>query len=293
MSRRGSFQYLIRPRSEPGTLAMSDTDLDILLMGLEVGFTHLSRSSMSQGLAQSGAKADGPGILYILSGAGRILIGKHQALPVTPHTLIVTPRDRLEKLEVFVEGQDIVAIVGGFAANYGGSIDLFARLPKPLAAHFQESDRIGALLEEALGETTARQVGWSSVTASLLKQVLVATLRRALQSSNLWIESFPLLTDQRIVRAFAEMVAKPGAPHSVETLATSCGLSRSAFTARFTHALGDSPMNVLRQIRMRQAKTLLASRGLSVDQVAGVVGYSSRSSFFRALRKSGAEIPTS
>jgi AraC family transcriptional regulator, activator of mtrCDE len=271
---------------------MSDTDLDILLMGLEVGFTHLSRSSMSQGPAQSGAKADGPGILYILSGAGRILIGKHQALPVTPHTLIVTPRDRSEKPEVFVEGQDVVAIVGGFAANYGGSIDLFARLPKPLAAHFQESDRIGALLEAALDETTARQVGWSSVTASLLKQVLVATLRRALQSSNLWIESFPLLADQRIVRAFAEMVAKPGAPHSVETLATSCGLSRSAFTARFTHALGDSPMNVLRQIRMRQAKTLLASRGLSVDQVAGVVGYSSRSSFFRALRKSGAEIPT-
>jgi AraC-like DNA-binding protein len=41
---------------------------------------------------------------------------------------------------------------------------------------------------------------------------------------------------------------------------------------------------------MRQAQTLLASRGLSVDQVAGVVGYSSRGSFFRALRKSGTEI---
>jgi AraC family transcriptional activator of mtrCDE len=271
---------------------MSDTDLDVLLMGLEVGFTHLSRSNLSQGLTQSSANADGPGLLYILSGAGRILIGKHQVLPVAPHTLVVTPRGRTEKLEVFVEGQEIIAIVGVFAATYGGSIDLFAKLPQPLVEHFRESDRIGALLEEALDETTARQVGWSSLTASLLKQVLVATLRRSLQSSNLWIESFPLLADQRIVRAFAEMVAKPGAPHSVETLATRCGLSRSAFTARFTHALGDSPMNVLRQIRMRQAKTLLASRGLSVDQVAGVVGYSSRSSFFRALRKSGAEIPS-
>jgi AraC-like DNA-binding protein len=270
---------------------MSVTDLDKLLMGLEVGFTRLSRSNVSQGFSQSSSNADGPGIHYILSGSGRMLFGKHQALPLAPHTLVITPRGRSEKLEVLVEGEDIVAMIGEFDATYGGSIDLFAKLPKPLVERFQESDRIGTLLQDALNEMTVRQVGWLSLTASLLKQVLVAALRRSLTSSNLWIESFPLLADQRIVRAFADMVAKPGARHSVETLATSCGLSRSAFTARFTHALGDSPMNVLRRIRMRQAKTLLASRGLSVDQVAGVVGYSSRSSFFRALRKSGAEIP--
>ncbi len=271
---------------------MPVTDLDTLLVGLEVGFTRLSRSTISRGLSQSGSSTDGPGIHYILSGAGRMLFGNHPSLPLAPHTLVITPRGRSEKLEVLAEGQDIVAIIGEFDATYGGSIDLFAKLPMPLVERFQESDRIGALLREALGEMTVRQVGWLSLTASLLKQVLVATLRRSLTSSNLWIERFPLLADQRIVRAFAAMVAKPGARHSVETLATSCGLSRSAFTARFTHALGDSPMNVLRQIRMRQAKALLASRGLSVEQVAGVVGYSSRGSFFRALRKSGSEIPT-
>jgi AraC family transcriptional activator of mtrCDE len=268
-------------------MKMSVTDLDTLLMGLEVGFTRLSRSTISQGLSQSGSSTDGPGIHYILSGAGRMLFSKHQSLPLAPGTLVITPRGRSEKLEVLVEGQDIVTIFGEFDATYGGSIDLFAKLPMPLVERFRESDRIGAQLQEALDEMTVRQVGWLSLTASLLKQVLVATLRRSLTSSNLWIESFPLLADQRIVRAFAAMVAKPGARHSVETLASSCGLSRSAFTARFTHALGDSPMNVLRQIRMRQAKTLLASRGLSVEQVAGVVGYSSRGSFFRALRKSG------
>jgi AraC family transcriptional regulator, activator of mtrCDE len=266
---------------------MSVTDLDTLLMGLDVGFTRLSRSTISHGLSQSSSTTDGPGIHYILSGAGRMLFSKHQSLPLAPRTLVITPRERSEKLEVLVEGQDIVTIFGEFDATYGGSIDLFAKLPMPLVERFQESDRIGALLQEALDEMTVRQVGWLSLTASLLKQVLVATLRRSLTSSNLWIESFPLLADQRIVRAFAAMVAKPGARHSVETLASSCGLSRSAFTVRFTQALGDSPMNVLRQIRMRQAKTLLASRGLSVEQVAGVVGYSSRGSFFRALRKSG------
>jgi AraC family transcriptional activator of mtrCDE len=81
------------------------------------------------------------------------------------------------------------------------------------------------------------------------------------------------------------MLARPGEPHTVESLARTSGLSRSSFMSRFRRAFGDSPMTVLRQLRMRRARTLLATGSLTIDQVASAVGYSSRSSFHRAFRK--------
>ena len=89
------------------------------------------------------------------------------------------------------------------------------------------------------------------------------------------------------------MVARPGAPHSVLTLARTSALSRSAFMARFTAVFGDSPMTVLRKLRMRQAAVLLTAGDLPVDAVAREVGYASRSSFVRVFRKTYGRSPRS
>ena len=45
-------------------------------------------------------------------------------------------------------------------------------------------------------------------------------------------------------------------------------------------------MTILRHLRMRQAAKQLASTQMSVDQIARSAGYDSRSSFFKAFRKS-------
>jgi AraC family transcriptional activator of mtrCDE len=71
----------------------------------------------------------------------------------------------------------------------------------------------------------------------------------------------------------------------VLTLSQTAGLSRSAFMARFADAFGCSPMAALRQLRMRHAAHLLAATTLSIERVAHAVGYTSRSSFFRAFRQ--------
>lgn len=109
--------------------------------------------------------------------------------------------------------------------------------------------------------------------------------RRALMSTNVWVDNLAILGDAQVSRAFAAMVAKPGAKHSVQTLAQTAGLSRSIFMARFSDLFGQSPMMVLRGLRMRQAAMLLASDEHQVDQVAHLVGYANRSSFCRAFRK--------
>jgi hypothetical protein len=52
-------------------------------------------------------------------------------------------------------------------------------------------------------------------SSALLKQVIVALLRRSLGSFNSWVERFSMLRDPQISRVFAEMAAHPGAPHSI------------------------------------------------------------------------------
>jgi AraC family transcriptional activator of mtrCDE len=117
------------------------------------------------------------------------------------------------------------------------------------------------------------------------KLVPLTLLRRSLTSANAWLEHFSLLNDPPIARAFAEMASRLAADFSVQTLCRSVRLSRSAFMARFTAAFGESPMSVLRRLRMRHAAGLLAANALSIEQVALHAGYQSRSSFTRTFWK--------
>jgi len=110
---------------------------------------------------------------------------------------------------------------------------------------------------------------------------------------DLWVERFSLLSDPQIARAFADMVAHPGARHSVNSLARTACLSRSAFVARFSRVAGRSPMMILRDLRMRQAADHLSSTTMTIDEIARHSGYVSRSSFVRAFRTAHGCDPTS
>jgi AraC family transcriptional activator of mtrCDE len=108
-----------------------------------------------------------------------------------------------------------------------------------------------------------------------------------------WVEHFSLLNDPPIARAFAEMASRLAADFSVQTLCRSVGLIRSTLTAKFTAAFGESPMSILRRLRMRHAAGLLAANALSIEQVALHAGYQSRSSFTRTFWKHYGTDPSS
>src|SRR6202008_3032870 len=157
---------------------------------------------------------------------------------------------------------------------------------------FEPSDKIDGKLREAMNELLSQEVGKGAMTASLLKQVIIALARRSLKSSQSWTHRFAILADRQITRAFADMVARPGAAHSVQSLARSAGLRRSAFMARFSDIFGRSPMVILRDLRMRQAAIDLTTTTMSIDVVAYNAGYESRSSFVRAFRKAYNQDPS-
>src|SRR5215470_2485274 len=306
--------------SDRPTLALPRSDLDVLMATLDVDVIGLIECLVSPGWRLSFGSAHAPAIHYNLSGTGRMVVGGFSAFPLVPHTLVITPAkepfhievdDRSaaktvnvveaqwdprlgERIQRFVAGDVdpmVVLICGYFRATYGSSIDLFAGLSTPIVERFEPGDELGAKLKAALAELSGGQVGMQAMTTAILKQVLVTLVRRSLSSSSVWLERFSILSDRQIALAFADMVARPSADHSVMALAQKAGLSRSAFMARFVRAIGCSPMVALRQMRMKRAADMLAARTFSVEQIARAVGYRSYSSFLRAFRQVHGYVP--
>lgn len=292
---------------------ISAAQLDGLLSALSVEFVRLTECLVSPGWRLNFGGASAPGIHYILCGHGRMVLEGHPAIELAPHTLVITPPNQYFHVEVlpedpergvtqevegrwkpfppgairrFVAGEDgphLMMICGYFQASYGTSVNLFSTLSAPIVEQFDTAQHIDRTLQSALQELIDQEVGTGAMTATLLKVVLIALLRRSLTSINLWVERFSLLGDINIARAFSHMAAHPGARHSVNSLARTACLSRSSFMARFTEVVGSPPMTVLRGLRIRQAASMLVTGELSVDQIARSVGYTGRSSFLKAF----------
>jgi AraC family transcriptional activator of mtrCDE len=154
----------------------------------------------------------------------------------------------------------------------------------PIVERFDETSGLDKNLKMALAELLMQEIGMRAMTAVLLKRVLLAIFRRSRKSAEIWGERFPSLSEPQITRALVSMLTDPAAAHSVKSLASTAGFSRSAFMKHFTDAIGNSPMAVLKRVRMRKAAGLLAADTLHIDQIASLVGYASRSSFSRGFR---------
>ncbi|GLK70153.1 AraC family transcriptional regulator [Ancylobacter dichloromethanicus] len=293
---------------------ISHTDLEEILFTLEVDFVDLFECVVGAGWKLEMLGSPAPGMHYNISGGGRLIIAGRAPIALEPHTLVIVPaqtplviegppvrpenwqtvrvgvpaggRNHVERLAAGDGTCPQVMLVCGYVrASYAGSLDLFAGLSTPIIEKFDETTALTPQLEAVVVELIRQEIGMKAMTATLLKEVLIVLLRRSMTSMNEWVERLSLLQSPQIARAFSDMAARPEFAHSVQSLAQSAGLSRSAFMARFQAVFGTPPMTTLRQIRMRHAASLLAIGDLSVDQVGRIVGYNNRSGFSRVFRK--------
>jgi AraC-like DNA-binding protein len=87
------------------------------------------------------------------------------------------------------------------------------------------------------------------------------------------------LLDPVIAPAVQLIHTAPAEPWSVASLAARCGLSRSAFAARFARAVGETPSAYLAGWRIATAGHLLITTDESVGRIAETVGYASEAAF--------------
>jgi len=177
----------------------------------------------------------------------------------------------------------LVVACGLVTVQYGPSLGLFDHLTDVLVTDLSHVSLVCAAFDGILAEQAGLAPGSATVTRALMTQCLVHFLRETASRGPLpWLSA---LDDPRLGRAIDRVLEDPAAPHTVESLAGTASMSRSAFAERFVTAFGQAPMAFVQHVRMQQAAHLLREESASVDAVAARSGYSSRSHFSTAFHK--------
>jgi AraC-like DNA-binding protein len=129
-------------------------------------------------------------------------------------------------------------------------------------------------------------MGGGSVLTRLAELMFVEVLRRYLEAlppgQRGWLAG---LRDDVVGRGLGLLHGAPAHPWTLDELADSVAMSRSAFADRFTGLVGQPPMQYLAQWRMQLAAGRLASGNAKVAAIAEEVGYESEPAFSRAFKR--------
>ena len=168
---------------------------------------------------------------------------------------------------------------------------LMARLPDAVSIRGNQFDSarwlgpMGELMRWMTDLQGGRGVGMDESANALLRHVLLAWSNQALDRWDAAEMTRPAAHDARIGPALHAIHTAPDEDWSIERLALTCHMSRTAFALRFQRALGEAPLRYLTRWRMARARQLLADRQLSLDQIAQRVGYSSAYAFSKAYKR--------
>ncbi len=250
-------------------------------------------------------------IHYALTGRGTIQIGRNHHFEFGPDTIVIVPRGMPQKIATqnaknlaevtddteclpVPEGMrwlragegtpEIVMACGRIRATYGADTGIFDVLDEPIVESFASDHPIHHAFQTLLAELSSPQLGSKALAETLMKQCLFYVLRRLAERKDRRLPWLSLAENPKLGAAIEVMLTHPEQGHSVEDLAGLAGMSRSAFSAHFTQAFGQSPHGFLTEIRLRQAARFLRTTELPIKTIAGKIGYRSRSNFSRAFK---------
>lgn len=167
----------------------------------------------------------------------------------------------------------------------GATHPLVRTLPSSIVLPLDEIETLGPALDLVFSEVDNVRCGRPLVADRMFEVVLIQLLRWLLDHSErlaLPPGLIPGLSDERLAPALVAVHEAPGEPWSLESLARTATMSRSAFAARFKEVLGQSPGDYLTEWRLTIAQEQLRA-GLSVSAVAAELGYASSSAFSRVF----------
>jgi AraC-like DNA-binding protein/mannose-6-phosphate isomerase-like protein (cupin superfamily) len=201
--------------------------------------------------------------------------------------ILMRPTDACRN-DVWTEKPEVTVLCGTFDLNAGQQPWLVPLLPQVL--HVRQQVWLDALLHPLALEASRTRVGISTPGSSILRRLadvlFVQVLRHHLETnatSNLgWLSA---LRDAHLARALEAIHVEPSTPWTVATLAKRASLSRSAFAAKFSSVVGESPLEYLTRWRMSLATGWLKEPDSTLADVAQRAGYESEVAFHRAYKR--------
>lgn len=177
-------------------------------------------------------------------------------------------------------------ICGEFELEAGSPAGLMNMLPDAIVIPAEQLDeRFGTLLRLMADEALQVESGGNVVLDRLADALLVMVLRHHVRHAPDRRGLLAAAADRRIAPALLAMHHEPGFRWTVALLADLAGMSRTAFSARFSELMEISPMAYLARWRMHEAQRLLRDPRNSVGRVAERLGYETEAAFRRAYKR--------
>jgi AraC-like DNA-binding protein len=179
-------------------------------------------------------------------------------------------------------------IIGHFLLGRGPRNALLASLPP--AIHLppdamSASPQLAGLVPLILSESASPGPGASIVLARLADLLFVQGLRLWITTAGQSVCGLRAVADPAIGAALRLMHARPAEPWTVQRLASSVAMSRSAFAARFSELVGEPPLQYLARWRMTIAAQRLREDDAVIADVAEAVGYANPVAFSKAFSR--------
>jgi AraC-like DNA-binding protein len=198
------------------------------------------------------------------------------------------PRTITHELGPVEAGSSVV--VGGAYQLWNTPLHpFFAELPPWTVLRADGRPRLGPLALAAglmEQEIRAAEPGTDTIVQALLDMVFTYALREIAsergQAGHGWSHA---VRDPQVRRALTLMHERSAHPWTLDELAQHAGLSRTALAERFRDAMGDTPLNHLRVLRMQRAMRLLAETDHKLEAVAADVGYQDAFSFSKVFKR--------
>ena len=197
--------------------------------------------------------------------------------------------DRYEVLRYGGGGTPTAMICGAVRFDHPAAHDLVALMPDIICLEppgSLEAEWMQMTLRLMASEAKTLQPGGETTINRLCDVLIVQAIRNWITHDSSarrgWIGA---LHDPAIGRAISLIHRDPARAWTVESLAREVALSRSAFAARFSELVGESPKAYVTRWRMQVAHAWLGEADLTVSQVAVRLGYGSEAAFNRAFKR--------
>lgn len=285
-------------------------ELDRFLNGLSVDVRELTACQIPAMAQLQFTAREAVTLHYVIAGEGLAHIGDDSPIAVRPESIVVVPARLQQRWSCGVATDSRVGstascapLESGFALSpstaagaalsivradvalsNGGVAGLTHHLRRVIVESVAQTAGTRALLTMAIEEFARPLLGSRIVSQSLMRAFIVKLLRQHFNGGNHASSLFTMMSDPRLARALTAVLERPHDNHSVSSLATIAGMSRTMFASRFREVYGQSPNEFIQGFRLKFAAHLLQTTNLPIKAVATAIGYSSRSYFSRAFR---------
>jgi len=179
-------------------------------------------------------------------------------------------------------------ICGHFAFDSGAKHVLLESLPDYI--HVKDygtasPDWLDNTLSMIGSELGHGKLGGDLIALRLSEVIFTQAIRHYIENEGSTRPGLAGFADSKIRVVLNVMHENPGDACSVEELAKIAGMSRTAFSNRFSELVGDSPLNYLINWRMQLARQMLTDTEYSIIDIALKTGYQSEAAFGRVFKR--------